>query len=121
LLVLLVLRISHRVHKFGVAVASAAVLWRAGVGSAQTDGMFEVGVRRQGFFKHDFVFPIVAEVVLVGEPRLHRRREIGHGIALLVEHPGVFGVPFAVRLAYKEAKALIEAPSAPVAKPPLQK
>ena len=99
LLVLLVLGISQRVHKFGVAVASTAVLRRAGVGSAQTNGMFEVGVRRQGFFKHDFVFPIVAKVVFVGELRLHCRRKIGHGIALLVEHPGVFGVPFAVRLA----------------------
>jgi hypothetical protein len=33
LLVLLALWISHRVCKFGVAAASAAVLWRAGVGS----------------------------------------------------------------------------------------
>ena len=74
-LVLLVLGISHRLHKIGVAGASAAVLWRVGVGSAQTDRMFEVGVWRQNLLDHDLVFPVVAEVVmdvlwrLLGDPR----------------------------------------------------
>src|ERR1017187_5828684 len=101
-LVLLVLWISHRVHKFGVTGASAAVLWRAGVGSAQTDLMFEVGVGRQDLFDENLVLPTIPEVVFVNELLLRPRREIGHGVALLVQH---LGVPFAVRL------AVISAPS----------
>src|ERR1035441_1494013 len=95
-LVLLVLWISHRVHKFGVTGASAAVLWRASVGSAQTDRMFEVRVGRQDLFDENLVLPTIAQVVFVNELLLRPRREIGHGVALLVQH---LGVPFAVRLA----------------------
>src|ERR1019366_7478492 len=95
-LVLLVLWISHRLHKVGVAGASAAILWRAGVGSAQADRMFEVRVGRQDLFDENLVLPTIAEVVFVNKLLLRPRREIGHGVALLVQH---LGVPFAVRLA----------------------
>src|ERR1019366_6964629 len=95
-LVLLVLWISHRVHKFSVAGASSAVLWRAGVGSAQTDRMFEVGVGRQDLFNENLVLPTIAEVVFVNKLPLRPRREIGHVVALLGQH---LVVPFAVRLA----------------------
>ena len=86
-----------------IAGDAAAIIRRTRIFAGQTNDVFETGVRRQNFFRDNLVLPAVAKIVFVGEFRLRAGRNVGNGVALLVQffaaHAAKFGIGPAVESA----------------------
>jgi len=65
-----VVGILDRFQETLIAPDAAAVLGWTGALTGDADREADVRHRREDLFDHDLVFPAIAEVVLIGEPRL---------------------------------------------------